>query len=426
MYFTSPTKPVILIFPFGLLSHYLRCLVLCRQFTREFNVRIAYHPAFASFITEEGIGTFYCDSIDAGPAVDAVKEFDFSWINEPTLRKLYKEQVRAIKKYKPAAVLGDNCPTLKMAAETTSVLFISLLNGYMSKSYAGLRKISKTHPAFHLVKLLSPTLQTLVTRKGESYAFRQIHKPFRKIRQQFQLERCSNYLDELEGDINLICDLEVLFPQKEVSTSLHVIGPLFYDSPSRKTSTTLNRNESKKTIFVSMGSSGDWQNVHFLNDPYFERYNVIVAGDKQKILSADHIVHTPFIDVQQEFPLIELVICHGGNGTIYQALLYEIPVLCKTSHCEQEWNAHAVEENMLGKCLDDTSDFELYKKIIGEWILEKGNDNFKKWSTKIRTGIFKLPGVIKTISDQLLTENAKIIMGQKFFDNASVELNRKK
>ena len=398
-----PSKPVILIFPFGLLSHYLRCLVLCRHLTSEFDLRIAYHPAFAPFIEKEGVATFPCDAIDAGPAVNSVKEFNFSWMNETTLTKVYLAQVNAIKKYNPVAVLGDNCPTLKMAAESISVPFISLINGYMSKSYAGVRRISKTHPAYHLVKFLPPALEKVVTNKGESYAFRQIHKPFRKIRHQFRLKRCSGYLDELEGDINLICDIEELFPQKEVFSRTHVIGPLFYDCPS-DISSAFKIHEAKKTIFVSMGSTGDWKHVRFLNDPFFVKYNVIVAGDEHKTLSADHIIHTPFIDMHQVFPFTDIAICHGGNGTIYQALLYQVPILCKTSHCEQEWNAHAIEQNKLGQCLDGISDVARLKKIIEGWIHEKANDNLKIWSRKIRNGVWQLPSIIKTISDQLSAE----------------------
>lgn len=120
-----------------------------------------------------------------------------------------------------------------------------------------------------------------------------------------------------------------------------------------------------------MGSTGDWQKLSFLNDPFFKHYNIVATGDQSHILSANHIIHAPFINIHDLFPLIDLIICHGGNGTIYQALLYEVPILCKTSHCEQEWNINALEEKQLGKSLNGTTDPEQYKKIITEWIQKK-------------------------------------------------------
>jgi len=392
-------KPLILVFPFGVLSHYLRCIILCRHFSRYFDVRIAYHPDFTSFIEQEGIHTFHCSAIDASSAVDSIKQFDFSWMNESVLEQVYLEQVKVIRQLKPVAVLGDHSPTLKMSAETSSVTFISLINGYMSKYYAGHRKISRTHPAYKFVTSLPSPVKMLLTKLGEAQAFGQLHKPFRKIRQRYQLASGNGYLDELEGDINLVCDLQDLFPQRQMPSHYQLISPLFYEASLKVCDQNARSDKSKKTILATMGSTGDWSKLSFLNDPYYKKYNVVATGDAERVLQAAHILHLPFVNIHELFPAIDLMICHGGNGTIYQALLYQVPVLCKTSHCEQEWNIDALEKKQLGKNLDKISGCVRHQKIIEEWIQKKGHPPFRIFSEKIKKEALLLPGIIKQVAD---------------------------
>lgn len=378
--------------------------MLCRYFSEYFEIRVAYHSSFDTFIEKEQLTTFHCKALNPGSAIQGLKKMDFSWLSETALEEVYLDQVSVIKKYQPAAILGDHSPTLKMAAESTSVIFISLLNGYISKYYAGQRSISGTHAVYPFLKMLPRSLEIWLTKFGEASAFRMIHKPFKRIRDRYKLQKLNTYLDELEGDLNLVCDLEYLFPQKKLPSTYHVITPLFYESPVTVHPHSFIRDQTKKTIWASMGSTGDWQNIAFLNDPFFEKYNVVATGDDKRVLHAKHITHLQFINIHELLPLTDLVICHGGNGTISQALLYRIPVLCKTSHCEQEWNIDALEKKHLGKTLDRIKDLQQYKIMVEEWIVKKGNDSLKLCSEKIEEARIHLPQTIKQVAENILMD----------------------
>jgi UDP:flavonoid glycosyltransferase YjiC (YdhE family) len=211
----------------------------------------------------------------------------------------------------------------------------------------------------------------LLTQAGEYIAFYQVHKPFRNIRKKQGLLPTKNYLDELEGDINLICDLVELFPQEALPPDYALISPLYYEANTASEQLTEMLDKTKKTIFVSMGSTGDWNKVRFLNHPFFQKYNLVAAGDADNALHAAHIIKSEFVNTQELFPFTDLVICHGGNGTIYQSLAYGIPVLCKTNHFEQEWNVDALERFKLGKSLDEMMDVHEYIALVAEWIDKK-------------------------------------------------------
>jgi UDP:flavonoid glycosyltransferase YjiC (YdhE family) len=399
---TTDKKPLLLIFPFGLLSHYLRCLVLCRYLRKHFEIKIANNPTFASFITQEAFESFECDSLDADCIIKAVKKFDFSWLNPVDLERVFVEQVNTIRTMKPLAVLGDHSITLKMAAEKTGVYYISLINGYMSKYYAGTRDISRTHPAYPFVKMLPGSLPGIITKQGERIAFRHIHRPFSAMREKYHLRHQHTYLDEMEGDLTLICDLPEFFPQAKTPSEYLQLSPLIYSQPCLHNGSFTGVNPSKKTIFASMGSSGDWEKISFLNHPVFKKYNVIASGDNTHTLHASHILHTPFVDIDTLFSSIDLVICHGGNGTIYQALLYGIPALCCSSHCEQEWNVSTIEKHHLGKSLNEVFGLESLVAISDEWIGKKGNRVLTAYREKIVEEVSRLPIVAEAIANRIL------------------------
>lgn len=384
-------KRLILVFPFGYLSHYLRCIVLAKRLSVHFELRFAAHQEYNHFVLAAGFATFPCDAHDEAAVLQQAKSFDFSWMNDASLSRILNAQVEAIKAYRPCAVLGDAVPGLKMAAELTGVSFISVFNGYMSKYYAGERSISKTHPMYSIVRLFPVALKARVTRWGESLAMKGVHRPFKRLRASRSLPAKSTFLDEFEGDLNLICDLPALFPQKALPPNYRMIGPLVYDSDT-PTGLVQKPDRNRKTIFVSMGSTGDWHSVHWLNNPAFSPYNIIAAGDKSRVLSAANILHHDFVSAAEILPHTDLVICQGGNGTIYQALSYGVPLLCRTAHFEQEWNIAALEKSGLGRSLDGIDDVAKLNSIIRDWIERKGTQAYSEIQNSISESTASIEG----------------------------------
>jgi len=68
------------------------------------------------------------------------------------------------------------------------------------------------------------------------------------------------------------------------------------------------------------------------------------------------------------------VICHGGNGTIYQALAYGVPLLASTSIFEQEYNMERIREMKLGDYLLNNAVATNERiKQLDYWISQKNN-----------------------------------------------------
>lgn len=393
-------KPLLLIFPFGLLSHYLRCLVLARHLSPYFKIKFAGHPEYNHFVEKEGFAFFDSIYMDEKEVMQDVNDFNFSWLNEKDLEISFRSQATAIENLKPMAVLGDAVPSLKMAAEYTGVHYISLINSYMSRHYAHVRNISRTHPAYPFVSKLPAALKKFLITQGEAMAFRQVHKPFKELRTKYNLKPVNHYLSEIEGDRTLLCDMQCIFPTQALPGSFISIGPLIYSGGFQKSKLPCI-SPDKKTIYVSMGSTGNWKNVLFLNDPFYSKFNVITASDKENILDAPHITKTAFLDVRDFFPAVDLVICHGGNGTIYQALQYGIPLLCKTAHFEQEWNVAGLQNAGLALSLDDITDEGRLKHIINNWITYKQESRYKEIIQDIDSTTALVAGKAAIIAQQI-------------------------
>jgi UDP:flavonoid glycosyltransferase YjiC (YdhE family) len=405
-------KPLMLIFPFDQLAHYLRCLTLANHLSPYFQIRFAASDRYNTFVLNEGYDFFPCRALDAPAIMAKVQKFDFSWINEPDLEEVLTDQLRVIRLLKPVVVLGDTSLTLKMAAEKCGVFYISLMNGYMSKYYSHCRMLPSAHPLFIYLKYLSPKMLSFLTAIGEEAKFRSIHKPFKKLRRRYGLSGQAFYPDELEGDLTLLCDLPELFPQRNLPGHYSWIPPLYYDSDSLLFQGIAGQlDPGKKTIFVSMGSTGDWQLLRFLNDEHFEGYNLVIAGDSHGVITAGHAIKAAFFNMREVLPLTDLVLCHGGNGTTYQAVLFGIPVLCMCSHFEQEWNVHELEQAGLAGRLNGKTTSEIYA-MLDEWINKKNTTAQLRFKVEMEKASEQFQGIVKRLKEDIIVNSCIVKPGR--------------
>lgn len=393
---TDEDKPLMLIFPYDVAAHYLRCIKLARYLSNHFRIKFLYSKRYHSFLQSHGYDTFNCRSLDADRVQKEVERFSFNWIDDPETELIYLDQVRAITEEKADAVLSDFSPTLKMAAESTGVTHFALKNGYMTKYYALVRKMPTRHRLYRMLKWLPNFILDPLTSFGEQQYFRHLHRPFAKIRKKYRLSRKASYPDELEGDVNLICDLPQLFPQKDLPTNYRFISPLFYDMSSTSIDLKDLIDRSKKTLFVSMGSTGNWSKAVFLNSDLYKKYNIVTAGDTARVVKGENVLSYAFINMHDVLPYADLAICHGGNGTIYQALSYGLPIVCRTTQFEQAWNVAALERLKLGRSLDGKNEKEIFQ-IIEEMVSRKDKEALTDIQVKVNNARRQLESMIADI-----------------------------
>lgn len=357
-------KKQILIFPFDLMSHYLRCITLAAKYS-DYEVLFAYSQKYDALVKKAGFNSFYVEQFNSSEVMDKAAKFDFSWLNYLDLERVYLSQVKVIEELKPYLVISDTSPTLKMASEKTNVKCVALMNAYMSKHYKGVRGVSRTHYSYEYLKKLPQSIAIFITKIAEKAAFKKVHEPFKRLRKTYGLGKKKFYLDELEGDENLICDSPDIFSIKNAPYNYKVIGPLLYKQSNNENELITSLNNSKKNICVCLGSSGNWSALKFLSNNKYRAVNWIIAGDVKNEIKGAHIFSKDFINLDKILPLCDLLICHGGNGTIYEGLKHAKYMLFLTNHFEQEWNAQRLSELGNGIQINDNPE-----KIINEKLTE--------------------------------------------------------
>jgi len=378
-------KPKVLIFPFELMSHYFRSIRFALELKDYFDIYIRQSDKYSNWIKEAGLKTFNCIDLIAETALEKIGNFDFSWLNAKDLETVYLEQRKVINEFNPVFVIGDTSFTLKMAAETTKTQYLSILNGYSTKYYKFTRMLAPSHPVFPFISWFPDFLLEPMVKLGEAYNFSNILKEFNKVRSKYELDKSDYYLDELSGNMNFICDLPELFPQKNLPDNYYFIGPLFPENTKNEKQLIERLNSNKETILVTIGSSKEWHHLSFLNNDIFSKFNIIVVGDKSNILSAPFFIKTSFVNFNEILPKVDLVICHGGNGTLYNALIHKIPVLCYESHLEQTWNVQRIYDLGYGESLNNIKTKNIFL-LIDKWIKKKSsiywNLNFLSYNSE--------------------------------------------
>ena len=367
-----PDKPVILIFPFDLMSHFFRSLRVAIALKDQYEVYLNGSGKYDDWLGKAGIKSFSCLQLDAEMALEKTGKFDFSWLNAGALEAVFLEQVQTIKRFNPAMVIGDTSFPLKMAAEAAGVKHLSILNAYSTRYYQYTRRLSPRHRAAPLISWLPDIFYLPMVRMGEAWNFYQILKEFNKVRRKHKLRPTAHYLEELAGDTNVLCDLPEIFPQKKLPGNFNFIGPLFYPLDLLNGKLMEKLDPGKPTILITLGSSTDWDRFTFLNSEEYSAYNLVVVGEKNEVLHAPFIIKVPFVNYEEVLPQVDLVICHGGNGTIYHALKNKIPVLCLEFHLEQTWNIQRMEDLGYGQNLIKIHPHRVHE-IVQFWLEKKSS-----------------------------------------------------
>lgn len=357
---------------------------LVSELQGDYEILFASSSKYNALLAQDGYKTFAFKGFDADHVIKCSTNFDFSWLNEQDTERVYLEQANIIHHYKPHLVIGDTSVTLKMAAEVNRTPFVALTNAYMTPYYLPVRRLSKAHPKAAQVDKFPPAFYKYIIRIAESYNFYKIHQPFKNLRKAYGLKNIETYTQEIEGDLNLVCDLPELFPIKTLPPHYKVIGPLLHNMPGGVDEELNNvLNNGKPNVLVTMGSSGSFEALGMLNHSLFAKYNIVIAGYTHHTLMAPHIISRPFVNLSHVLPLTQVVICHAGNGTIYQALKYGVPLLSHTNIFEQEWNEQQVVVNHLGRSLQGITTPQQMLEVIDTWAAKKGSVPLQHFSMLI-------------------------------------------
>ncbi|MCC6489183.1 MAG: hypothetical protein IT364_16910 [Candidatus Hydrogenedentes bacterium] len=237
------------------------------------------------------------------------------------LQGIIEDQVELMRKEKPDLVVGDASISVSTAAYIARTPAACIMNAYASHF------LSPQSP-FHLIIPWYDRFLLAPKRKGAYEKFGV--KPLDAL--------------SLLRSIPLISpDLPELYDPPSYFPHYHTVGPIWAEHPGPLPDWIGELEDGTPNVYVTMGSTG-------LLDAFLRRtfpvlgkapYRFIVTtggqASEETVRSAPaNFRITRYAPGTEILKRSQALIFHGGNGTMYQALLAGVPMISLPSHLEQD------------------------------------------------------------------------------------------
>jgi UDP:flavonoid glycosyltransferase YjiC (YdhE family) len=154
-------------------------------------------------------------------------------------------------------------------------------------------------------------------------------------------------------DLTLLADIPEYFPTKNLPDNYCYVGPLTWKSALPPPDWWPPRLDGKPLIYFTLGTTGLREFFHSAAALFQSAGLPVVmsTGDQTKdLVSREGALYVePFLDGDLLSGMCDVVVCHGGNGTIYQALSHGKPVVGIPTIPDQEFNMRRVEALAVGR-----------------------------------------------------------------------------
>lgn len=294
-----------------------------------------------------------------------------NWYDHTLIQKCVSAELRLFDQVQPDIVLTDFRLPLSTSCEIAGIPLAVTLNAAWTNYYT-----VRVNPPEHLAitRILGKRVTNLVIPWIKDFIITFDARPFNKFRRQHGLSPHKNIWDVWRGDLNLMVDIPEYGPTKNLPANFHYIGPIVWE-PETAVPPWLNQlDPNRPTLYFSMGSTGyarffDQAIEIFGNTKY--QCLMTTAGLVKLTNVPDNFYVTDYAPGSRLMKQSDLVVCHGGNGTIYQAMQHGVPIIGIPTMHDQAFNLDRVEDLGIGIHLSELQFkpehlVKAVEKILGE------------------------------------------------------------
>jgi UDP:flavonoid glycosyltransferase YjiC (YdhE family) len=133
------------------------------------------------------------------------------------------------------------------------------------------------------------------------------------------------------------------------------IGPLTWHNNLPPPDCLQRLHADRPTVYLSLGSDSLEGLVGHLKELAGEGIQIVVATGgahvAEDVVMPEGVYLENYINTDELLPHCSLVCCHGGNGTLYQAFSYGLPVVVVATHEEQYYGGKRIQRLGLGRTM---------------------------------------------------------------------------
>jgi UDP:flavonoid glycosyltransferase YjiC (YdhE family) len=252
--------------------------------------------------------------------------------------------------FKPDLVLLDNRPTARTSADMLGIRTAAVLNVHMSNHrlipFFSYRQSAPWLPGVGAADRIENGIERGVYD-------RLVMGGLNALRRKHGLSRRYAYEHE-QGDLSLFADLPEFNPVEEMPSNASFVGPLTWRNGLPEPRCLAALDPGRPTAYFSLGSEGLDELIAELGALADQGVQIVVAtgtDEVRPVKPATGVFVEQYVNTDLLLPHCALVCCHGGNGTLYQALRHGLPCVVVSTHAEQHYGGKRLQELGLGRAL---------------------------------------------------------------------------
>jgi UDP:flavonoid glycosyltransferase YjiC (YdhE family) len=372
------------------MAHVVRPLEVAK-FLREMGYSVVFSGSGkpTQLAQQAGFEVFPLPEWDLNDLIGKLKRGDKDLHPKEQVDAWVRAELDLYEKVKPVAVLDDARITSSISTTVAGLPRIALQNAYQNPYGA---------KVFTDFKYEGP--------RGLLEAGDEV--PYVETWKEYGLPITESLYQMFEADLILLCDVPEYAPMSLVPPNYHYIGPIIWGHDLENPAWLDDLDPDKPSLYFTMGSTGPqiaFQTaIEILGDT---KYQVMMTlGSLVKENGLKPLPHGFFAASYASGDILasraDAMICHGGNGTAYQALRAGIPVISWPTVKDQYLNAHRLSE--LGLGITISSPKELLN-AVEEVLLNPGFREAAEQFSKIMTQYNGPQTAADLIHEYLLVNN---------------------
>jgi len=295
--------------------------------------------------------------------------------NRTLLQKLASEDLALLKKYHPDCAIVDFRPSA-IAASVHLKIPTFCLTGSLALPY--------THyvPHFFNLKILNPFVyditQLLISYAKKKYLIGTLLQIAQTLGSQMNE---NEFVDRITY---LVPEESFYLPLAHPRENVHYIGHLLWAGFNHfKTDSLHTFFPNGKTVYVSFGGTGfNPSKLISLSSALIRKgYKVIISSSTiakpEDFSPHKNLFVSPFLSTKEVLERVDAVICHGGYGTMIEAVLAKKPVIAIPFNPDQWIHAVRFKELGIGVNAINSPFLRLYNALTLNW------KNFQKITSSI-------------------------------------------